>query len=158
MLSELTRQGAPGCLSSHSSSPGSVHLNSRGWTQQSWFLRSEDFPSCADIIPSLQTISKKPLSLLALLLLLYWFLFTLDIGGLFLERIQIYRKNNNLLAYKEYKTWRWGYFLSIASGIKVTNFILVFLGTYNENDKKNFTWVYLKNELHNNKNFSVSHK
>ncbi len=70
-LSELTRQGAPGCFSSCSRSLGSAHLNSSGWIHQARFLRSEDFPSCADLIPSHLAISKKLLSLLTLLLLLY---------------------------------------------------------------------------------------
>ena len=55
---------------------------------QARFLRSEDFPSCANLIPSPSAISNKLLSLRTLLLLLYWCLFTLDIGGFFLEPIQ----------------------------------------------------------------------
>ncbi len=86
--SELTRQGASGCLSSSSRSPDSVHLNSSGWIHQARYMRSEDFPSCADLIPSPLAISNKLLSLLTLLLLFYWCLFTLDIGGLFVEPIQ----------------------------------------------------------------------
>ncbi len=34
MSSELTRQGAPGCLSSSSRSPDSAHLSSSGWIHQ----------------------------------------------------------------------------------------------------------------------------
>ncbi len=50
-------------------------------------------------------------------------------------RRALFRTNTNplkpiekkLLVYKEYETWGKGYFLSIASGIKVHNFISVFL-------------------------------
>ncbi len=79
--SELTRQGVPGCLSSSSRSPdsahlnsahlNSAHLNSSGWIHQARFLRSEDFPRCADLIPSPLAISNELLSLLTLLLLFY---------------------------------------------------------------------------------------
>ncbi len=64
-----------------------------------------------------------------------------------------------MLVYKEYETWGRGYFLRIASGIEVPNFVSVFLEFNNENDNFFYTWVNLKkNELHHNENFSISYK
>ncbi len=50
-------------------------------------------------------------------------------------------------------------FLKIASGIKVPNFVWVFLGINNENDTKILhTGKPKKKELHHNENFSISYK
>ncbi len=64
------------------------------WIHQARFLLSEDFPSWADLISSPMAISNKLLRLLTLFLLLYWCLFTLDIGGRLLETIQTNGKKN----------------------------------------------------------------
>ena len=100
------RQGAPGCLSVCSRKPGSAHMSSSRWIKQAWFPRSEDFPSYTDLRPSPQASAKKLLSLLALLLLLYWCLFTLDISGLFLEPKQT-NWEKKITKYSCDLSWRW---------------------------------------------------
>ncbi len=89
-------------------------------------------PKLADLIPSPRAISKKLLSLLTLLLLLYWCLFTLDIGRLFLEPIQTnWKKIARMLVVQDMGQ---GYFLRIVSVIKVPILYQFFLESNNEND------------------------